>query len=85
MPKPRCLKRHTKIAFAHFAWHFIVGKPCGSTTIFANKHCLGSTQVSYIYIYIYTHHIYIYTHIHAYIYIYIYIYGYGRTGMAGVV
>ena len=37
-------KRPPKIAFAHFVWHFIVGKPWDSTTIIAKKLCLGSTR-----------------------------------------
>ena len=40
-------KRPPKIAFAHFVWHFIVGKPWDSTTIIAKKPCFGiHAQVS---------------------------------------
>ena len=37
-------KRPPKMAFAHFVWHFIDGKPWDSTTIIAKKCCLGSTR-----------------------------------------
>ena len=46
-------KRPPKIAFEHFVWQFIVGKPQDSTTIIAKKLCLGSTRRFHIYIYIY--------------------------------
>ena len=44
-----CLKRLTEIAFAHFAWHFIVGKPWDFNAIIAEKLCLGSTRRFHMY------------------------------------
>ena len=36
-------KKHTKIAFAHFVWHFVVGKPWDSTTTIAKGVLIANT------------------------------------------
>ena len=55
--QPRCLKKLTKIALAHFAWPFMVATTMIPQQSITKNHCLGSTRrfhtyAMYIYIYI---------------------------------
>ena len=42
--QPRCLKKLTKIALAHFAWPFIVATTMIPQQSITKNHCLGSTR-----------------------------------------
>ena len=48
--QPRCLKKLTKIALAHFAWHFIVATTMIPQQSITKNHCLGSTRRFHLFV-----------------------------------